>query len=77
MDLLYDALQYLPNDLRQVFHLSFERGMKNAEVGKLMGISESGAKKKKAKMIQLLRERFSGNEKVLVLIAILSSITKM
>lgn len=77
MDLLYDALQYLPNDLRQVFHLSFERGMKNAEVGKLMGISESGAKKKKAKMIQLLRERFSGNEKILVLIAILSSITKM
>ena len=73
IDLLYDAISRLPDDLHTVFTLSFEQGLKNAEVGQRMGISESAVKKKKAKMIQLLRDYFAGNEKVLVLLAIITS----
>ena len=73
IDLLYDAISRLPDDLHTVFTLSFEQGLKNAEVGQRMGISESAVKKKKAKMIQLLRDYFAGNEKVLALLAIITS----
>ena len=75
IDLLYEAISKLPEDMRQLFVLSFEQGLKNAEVGTQMGISESAVKKKKAKMIQLLRDHLQGNEHALTLIAILTSIS--
>ena len=73
IDLLYEAISRLPDDLHTIFVLSFEQGLKNAEVGERMQISESAVKKKKMKMIQLLRDHFAGNEKVLLLIAMMAS----
>ena len=72
IDLLYRALKELPDDLYQVYELSFERGMKNAEVAQIMGLSESSIKKKKAQMIHFLRERFGSDKNFLLLLAILS-----
>ncbi len=77
IDLLYEAISKLPEDMQKLFILSFEQGLKNTEVGEQMGISESAVKKKKAKMIQLLREHLQGNEKAMVLIAILSTISPL
>ena len=71
LDLLFDAIDRLPGDLRQVFELSFEEHLTNLEAGQRMGISESGFKKKKAKMIVLLRQQFSDNAKMQFLITML------
>ena len=71
LDLLFEAIDQLPKDLRQVFELSFEEQLTNREAGLRMGISESGFKKKKARMIALLRERFSDNPKMLLMITML------
>ena len=71
LDLLFEAIDQLPNDLRQVFELSFEEQLTNLEAGRRMGISESGFKKKKAKLIAVLRHRFSDNPKMLLFISLL------
>lgn len=71
LDLLFEAIGQLPDDLRQVFELSFEEQLTNQEAGRRMGISESGFKKKKAKLIAVLRQRFSDNPKMLLAITLL------
>ncbi len=55
LDLLYEAVERLPDDLRQVLELSFGEGLKNAEVVARMKISESAVKKKKIRMLAILR----------------------
>lgn len=71
LDLLFAAIEELPADLREVFHLSFEDGLTNQEAGARMGISESAVKKKKAKMISMLRERFKDNGHMQMFITLL------
>ena len=71
LDLLFTAIDQLPDDLRQVFELSFEEQLTNQEAGRRMGISESGYKKKKAKLIAMLRQRFSDDPKVQLIITLL------
>ncbi len=39
-----------------LFDLSFEQGLKNAEVAKILSVSESAVKKQKAFLIQRLRD---------------------
>lgn len=70
LDLLYAAINRLPEDMRLIFELSFERGMKNADVAGELGISESMVKKRKMKMIAILRETFAGDEALLLLIVL-------
>lgn len=67
LDLLYTAISSLPNDLKTIFDLSFEQGLKNAEIACVIGMSESSVKKKKARLIQLLRTQLGGNEAMAVL----------
>lgn len=61
LDLLYDAIERLPKEMQQIFELSFEQGLKNAEAAEVLGISESMVKKRKAKMISILRDTFKSN----------------
>ncbi len=68
--LLHAAIEQLPKPYREVFHLSFEEGMKNAEIARQLGVAEVTIKKRKAKLISLLRERF-GNSAEIMLVAIL------
>ena len=76
LDLLFEAISSLPADLREFFSLCFEQGLRNAEVALRIGLSESSVKKKKAKMLQLLREHFKDNERMLLLLALLSIVVQ-
>lgn len=60
LELLYQAIQNLPDNLRQLLDLSFEQGLKNAEVAQRLGVAEITVKKQKAKLITMLRTRLGG-----------------
>ena len=53
---LYNAIRELPAEHRRLFELSYEQGLKNAEIAALLHVSESAVKKQKASMIQQLRD---------------------
>ena len=55
LELLFDAIQNLPERYRRLFELSFEQGLKNAEVAALLNVSESAVKKQKANLVKQLR----------------------
>lgn len=52
---LYAAIDALPSELREILQLSFEQGLKNAEIAERLGIAEITVKKRKARMIIELR----------------------
>ena len=60
LSLLYEAIESLPEKYRQIFDLSFEQGLRNAEVARQLQIAEITVKKHKARLISLLRERLRG-----------------
>lgn len=71
LDMLHEAINQLPEIYRQVFELSYEKGLKNAEAAEMLHITIDGFNKRKSKMISLLRERFKGNEMMQILINLL------
>lgn len=52
---LMNAIDSLPPNLREIFDLSFEEGMKNTEIAVQLNLAEITVKKRKAKMIDHLR----------------------
>jgi len=58
---LFAAVRQLPEKYRSIFDLSFEQGLKNGDVAALLNVAEITVKKRKAKLIDLLRERLGGN----------------
>ena len=56
LDLLFDSIRSLPEKHRRLFDLSFEQGLKNAEIAELLNVSESAVKKQKAGLIKMVRE---------------------
>ncbi len=68
LDLVYAAIEKLPEDLHQLYDLLYLDGKKLAEAAEEMGISVSGIKKKKAKMLGMLREYLGPQERFLYLI---------
>ena len=73
LDMLHAAINELPDELRQVFELNYEQGLRNAEAAHLMDLSLNGFNKRKAKMISILRDKYKGNETMLLLITVLLS----
>ena len=71
LDLLYTAIDQLPHELRQLFDMSFEQGMKNKDIASMLALSPETIKKRKARLIHTLRNRFAGNENVLFLLAVM------
>lgn len=59
LDLLWHAIEQLPKKYQELFELSFEQGLKNAEIANRLHISESAVKKRKAQFITLLRQYLS------------------
>ncbi len=57
LTLLYEAIDALPEKYKTLFDLSFEQGLKNAEVAKLLNISEVAVKKQKSQFKSLLHNR--------------------
>ncbi len=62
LDYLYRVIDSLPEDLREVFELNFAQGLKLAEVANRLGLSESGAKRRRARLLNYLRDRMNGND---------------
>ncbi|MBR1464437.1 MAG: RNA polymerase sigma factor [Prevotella sp.] len=71
LDLLYEAIEELPEKYRQVFELSYEQALSNAEIAKLLGITISGVSKRKERMVAMLRKKFIGNDEMQRLLTIL------
>ena len=71
LDMLHAAIDELPDDLRQVFELNYEQGLRNAEAARLMNLSLNGFNKRKARMIEALRSKFGNNNTMLMLITVL------
>lgn len=59
LDQLLAAVSALPDDMQQLCHSIFVKGMKNAEIAREMHISESGVKKKKKRLLDMLRASLS------------------
>ncbi len=73
LDRLHEAINELPEKYRQIFDLSYEQGLKQAEVAELLGITIDGVAKRKARMVSMLREKFKNDEAMLLAIALLLS----
>ena len=58
--LLYEAINTLPEKYRTIFELSFEKGLKNAEIAQQLHVAEITVKKQKGRLIELLREKLKG-----------------
>ena len=70
LDLLYSAIDHLPEDLRKVFDLSFINGLKNEDVAQQLGCSVSTVKNRKSAILSTLRQSV-GATKILLLLNIL------
>ncbi len=69
--LLHRAVESLPLKYKAIFDLSFEQGLKNAEVAEQLHVAEITVKKNKARLIELLRDelkdKIDGNSLSLLL----------
>ena len=72
LDRLHEAISELPEKYRQLFDLSYEQGLRHAEVARLLGITIDGVQKRRAKMISLLREKFKNDTEMLIFITLIS-----
>lgn len=66
---LMTAIDALPQELRAIFDLSYEEGLRNAEIARRLNIAEITVKKRKARLIDYLR-RIMGNDYVFVMLLI-------
>ena len=71
LDRLYLAIDQLPDQLRRIFELSFEEGLRHKEIAAILQLSPHTVKKQKAKLIQLLREHFKDDATMLFLLAVI------
>lgn len=56
IDELMAAVDRLPEDMRQLCMMIFRQGMKTTEIARHLNITESGVKKKKRRLLDLLRK---------------------
>ena len=59
IDVLMGAVNRLPNDMRQLCEMIFREGLKTAEIAQQLKMTESGVKKKKRRLLDLLRKSLS------------------
>ncbi len=50
------AIENLPSEYRALLRMSFEEGMKNAEIAAALGVAEITVKKRKVKLLEMLRK---------------------
>ncbi|MCI6550721.1 MAG: sigma-70 family RNA polymerase sigma factor [Prevotella sp.] len=71
LDMLYRAIQELPEKYRQIFEVNYEQGLKNADAAAALNLSLANFNKRKARMITLLRDRFRDTDTMQMLITVL------
>ena len=59
IDVLMGAVNRLPDDMRQLCEMIFREGLKTAEIAQQLKMTESGVKKKKRRLLDLLRKSLS------------------
>ena len=59
IDELMDAVDRLPDDMRQLCMMIFREGLKTSEIAQQLNMTESGVKKKKRRLLYLLRKSLS------------------
>lgn len=73
MRILFTAIDRLPESYREIVEMSFDEGLKNAEIAKRLGITESAVKKRKSKIIEKLRKQMKDPEKINVVLCMLAT----
>lgn len=71
---LFSAVDSLPEKYRQIFRMSFEEGMKISQIAEELNVAEITVKKRKARLIELLRERLGNNIDEAYIILLLSTL---
>lgn len=54
LDTLFSAIRSLPERLQHLFYLSFEQGLRNAEVAEQLSVTTRAVTKQKARLIELV-----------------------
>ena len=62
LDRIYEAVDRLPERLRSVFDMSFEQGLKNTEIAQQLSLSPETIKKRKASLLEMLRNALRGGK---------------
>ena len=60
VDIIYTAVQSLPEIYRQIFELSFEQALRNSEVAEQLAIAEITVKKRKARLLNSFASDLAG-----------------
>lgn len=67
---LYNAIDGLPPEMRQLLELSFEKGLKNKEIANLLGVAEITIKKKKALMLTFLKKGLTNSHLIICILMV-------
>ena len=76
LDTLYAAIRKLPEEYKELLRMSFEEGMKNAEIAQALGIAEITVKKRKVRLLEMLR-RNMGSADLITIAMMLSSFARI
>ncbi|MDE5988710.1 MAG: RNA polymerase sigma factor [Duncaniella sp.] len=76
LDSLYAAIKKLPPEYQTLLKLSFEDGLKNAEIASILGVAEITVKKRKGKLLDMLRKNMTDDLDLITISILLSSILK-
>lgn len=71
LDLLYKAIDQLPNDLKTIYEMTYEKRLKGHEIARQLSISTTTVARQKARLIETLRRQFKKNNLMQLLITIL------
>ncbi|WP_297067338.1 sigma-70 family RNA polymerase sigma factor [uncultured Duncaniella sp.] len=77
LDVIYAAVESLPEEYRKTFELSFIQGLKNAEIANLLCVAEITIKKRKARLLDKIRTMLGSDiDEHTLLIIIASDISR-
>lgn len=57
MNALFEAINSLPKIYREIVEMSFVQGLKNTEIASMLNITEVAVRKRKAHLIEILRDK--------------------
>ena len=71
LDLLYKAIEQLPNDLKTIYNMTYEQRLNGHEIAQQLKISTTTVARQKARLIETLRRKFRSNDLMQLLITML------
>ena len=71
LDLLYKAIEQLPNDLKTIYNMTYEQRLKGHEIAQQLKISTTTVARQKSRLIDTLRQQFKKNDLMQLLITMI------